>query len=71
MISRLRAPSGNVFDCLILLVCFEMVEYHMPAAYESVLLFLGRTNLAFPIPHGSPRRKEVRWNIFPSNGIFC
>jgi hypothetical protein len=41
-----------------------MVEYHMPAAYESVLLFLGGTNLAFPIRHGSPRRKEVRWYIF-------
>jgi len=30
MISRLRVAPGYVFDYLILLVCLEVFEYHIP-----------------------------------------
>jgi len=47
MISRLRALWARDIDHLSLLVCLETVEYHVPAAQESVPPFLAQNEAGF------------------------
>jgi hypothetical protein len=67
MISRLRAPSAGAVHQLSFLVCLEKVEWHLPAAYESVSRFLVQNKAGFFLDclYGWLRRRVLKLNNYP------
>lgn len=71
MISRLRAPTGCVIDHLILLVCLEIFEYHLPAKYEFCAILQWQNKAGFSETARLVALEEVEIEEFRSSyGIF-